>query len=76
MVQAPSRRDRVRAATIEEIKGTARQLLVDEGPDAVSLRAIGLPHQITLSPASVSADRILPVRAAYASRHPSVRNRT
>ncbi len=41
MVQAPSRRDRVRAATIEEIKGTARQLLVAEGPDAVSLRAIG-----------------------------------
>jgi len=41
VVQAPSRRDRVRAATIEEIKGTARQLLVDEGPDAVSLRAIG-----------------------------------
>jgi AcrR family transcriptional regulator len=31
----------VRAATIEEIKGTARQLLVDEGPEAVSLRAIG-----------------------------------
>ena len=41
MVQAPSRRDRVRAATIEEIKGTARQLLVEEGPDAVKLRAIG-----------------------------------
>lgn len=41
MVQAPSRRDRVRAATIEEIKATARQLLVEEGPDAVSLRAIG-----------------------------------
>ena len=41
MVQAPSRRDRVRAATIEEIKGTARQLLVAEGPEAVSLRAIG-----------------------------------
>jgi len=41
VVQAPTRRDRVRAATIEEIKGTARQLLVDEGPDAVSLRAIG-----------------------------------
>jgi AcrR family transcriptional regulator len=41
VVQAPSRRDRVRAATIEEIKGTARQLLVDEGPEAVSLRAIG-----------------------------------
>src|SRR5262249_56635837 len=31
----------MRAATIEEIKGTARQLLVDEGPEAVSLRAIG-----------------------------------
>ncbi len=41
MVQAPSRRDRVRAATIEEIKNTARRLLVAEGPDAVSLRAIG-----------------------------------
>jgi AcrR family transcriptional regulator len=41
VVQAPSRRDRVRAATIEEIKGTARHLLVAEGPEAVSLRAIG-----------------------------------
>jgi AcrR family transcriptional regulator len=41
VVQAPSRRDRVRAATIEEIKDTARQLLVTDGPDAVSLRAIG-----------------------------------
>jgi AcrR family transcriptional regulator len=41
VVQAPSRRDRVRAATIEEIKNTARRLLVTEGPDAVSLRAIG-----------------------------------
>jgi AcrR family transcriptional regulator len=40
MVQAPSRRDRVRAATIEEIKQTARRLLVTEGPAAVSLRAI------------------------------------
>jgi len=40
MVQAPSRRDRVRAATIEEIKQTARRLLVAEGPDAISLRAI------------------------------------
>lgn len=40
MVQAPSRRDRVRAATTEEIKQTARRLLVAEGPDAVSLRAI------------------------------------
>jgi AcrR family transcriptional regulator len=41
VVQAPSRRDRVRAATVDEIKTTARQLLVEEGPDAVSLRAIG-----------------------------------
>jgi len=41
VVQAPSRRDRVRAATIEEIKSTARGLLVTEGPDAVKLRAIG-----------------------------------
>ena len=40
MVQAPSRRDRVRAATTEEIKQTARRILVSEGPDAVSLRAI------------------------------------
>lgn len=40
MVQAPSRRDRVRAATIQEIKQTARRILVAEGPEAVSLRAI------------------------------------
>ena len=40
MVQAPSRRDRVRAATMAEIKQTARRILVAEGPDAVSLRAI------------------------------------
>ena len=40
MVQAPSRRDRVRAATTAEIKQTARRILVAEGPDAVSLRAI------------------------------------
>jgi AcrR family transcriptional regulator len=39
-MQALSRRERVRAATIEEIKQTARRLLVAEGPDAVSLRAI------------------------------------
>jgi AcrR family transcriptional regulator len=36
----PSRRDRVRAATVEEIIQTARRLLVDSGPEAVSLRAI------------------------------------
>jgi AcrR family transcriptional regulator len=40
MIQALSRRDRVRAATIDEIKLTARRILVEEGPDAVSLRAI------------------------------------
>src|SRR2546423_12967016 len=38
--QPPSRRDRLRAATIDEIIQTARQLLVKDGPDAVSLRAI------------------------------------
>ena len=37
---APSRRDRLRAATTEEIIQTARQLLVTSGPEAVSLRAI------------------------------------
>ena len=36
----PSRRDRLRAATIVEIIQTARQLLVKDGPEAVSLRAI------------------------------------
>jgi AcrR family transcriptional regulator len=40
VVQAPSRRDRVRAATTEEIKQTARRLLVSDGPEAVTLRAI------------------------------------
>jgi AcrR family transcriptional regulator len=40
VVQAPSRRDRVRAATTDEIKQTARRILVSEGPEAVSLRAI------------------------------------
>jgi AcrR family transcriptional regulator len=38
--QAPSRRDRLRAATTEEIIQTARGLLVTSGPDAVTLRAI------------------------------------
>ena len=37
---APSRRDRLRAATIDEIISTARRLLVKDGPEAVSLRAI------------------------------------
>jgi len=35
-----SRRDRLRAATTEEIISTARRLLVQSGPDAVTLRAI------------------------------------
>lgn len=37
---AVGRRERVRAATTGEIKQTARRILVSEGPDAVSLRAI------------------------------------
>jgi AcrR family transcriptional regulator len=40
MVQALSRRDRLRAATTQEIIETARRLLVTEGPDAATLRAI------------------------------------
>ena len=39
-VHPPSRRDRLRAATMEEIIQTARRLLVTSGPDAMSLRAI------------------------------------
>jgi AcrR family transcriptional regulator len=35
-----TRRERVRAATVDEIKQTARRLLVDEGPAGVTLRAI------------------------------------
>jgi AcrR family transcriptional regulator len=38
--EALTRRDRARAATTEEIKQTARRILVAHGPDAVSLRAI------------------------------------
>jgi len=40
MLQAPSRRDRLRAATTQEIIETARKLLVQQGPEAISLRAI------------------------------------
>jgi AcrR family transcriptional regulator len=36
----PSRRDRLRAATTEEIIQTARRLLVTSGPESVTLRAI------------------------------------
>jgi AcrR family transcriptional regulator len=38
--EAPSRRDRLRAATLDEIKQTARRLLVTDGATAVTLRAI------------------------------------
>ena len=40
MAQPLSRRDRVRAATVTEIKDTARRILVAEGVDGLSLRAI------------------------------------
>jgi Tetracyclin repressor-like, C-terminal domain/Bacterial regulatory proteins, tetR family len=40
MVEALSRRDRVRAETTVEIKQTARKILVGQGPDGVTLRAI------------------------------------
>jgi len=36
----PTRRERVRATTMEEITATARRLLVEQGPEAASLRAI------------------------------------
>jgi AcrR family transcriptional regulator len=39
-VPAGGRRERVRAATVQEIKATARRLLVQEGPQNVTLRAI------------------------------------
>ena len=39
-VQVPSRRERARDATTAEIKATARALLVADGPEAVTLRAI------------------------------------
>jgi AcrR family transcriptional regulator len=37
---APTRRERVRATTMDEITSTARRLLVEQGPEAASLRAI------------------------------------
>ncbi|HET9657195.1 MAG TPA: TetR/AcrR family transcriptional regulator [Kineosporiaceae bacterium] len=39
-IPAGGRRERVRAATVQEIKATARRLLAQEGPQAVTLRAI------------------------------------
>jgi AcrR family transcriptional regulator len=40
VVQAPGRRERVRAATVQEIKQTARRLVVQAGPEGATLRAI------------------------------------
>jgi AcrR family transcriptional regulator len=40
MDAVPTRRERVRATTMEEITATARRLLVEQGPEAASLRAI------------------------------------
>ncbi|HZB47601.1 MAG TPA: helix-turn-helix domain-containing protein, partial [Mycobacteriales bacterium] len=40
VAQPLTRRDRVRAATVTEIKDTARRILVAEGVDGLSLRAI------------------------------------
>src|SRR4051812_45420197 len=37
---APSRRDRARVETVQEIKDTARRVLVEHGPDGLALRAI------------------------------------
>src|SRR4051812_44586825 len=37
---SPTRRERLRGAAVAEIKQTARKLLVEGGPPAISLRAI------------------------------------
>ena len=42
-----NRRARLRAATLDEITRTARQLLVEHGPDAVTLRAIAREMGLT-----------------------------
>jgi AcrR family transcriptional regulator len=47
VIQALSRRDRVRAETTEEIKQTARRILVEQGPEAVTLRAIAREMGVT-----------------------------
>lgn len=41
------RRDRIRAATVEEIKQTARRLLVDQGSNGLSLRAVAREMGLT-----------------------------
>ena len=46
-VAAGTRRARVRTATTAEIKTTARRLLVEEGPDALTLRAIARSMGLT-----------------------------
>jgi AcrR family transcriptional regulator len=43
----PTRRGRVRAATDQDIRRTARKLLVERGPEAVTLRAIARELGIT-----------------------------
>jgi AcrR family transcriptional regulator len=48
---APSRRERQRSATIAEIRAEARQLLVEGGQAAVSLRAVA--RQMGLTPAAL-----------------------
>src|SRR5688572_27661487 len=40
MTVTPTRRERIRSATVAEIKDHARQLLGSGGPPAISLRAI------------------------------------
>jgi AcrR family transcriptional regulator len=40
MTTTPTRRERLRAATVHEIKDAARRMLVTGGPQAISLRAI------------------------------------
>ena len=39
-VETPTRRDRVRAETVREIKQTARRVLVEQGPNGLALRAV------------------------------------
>ncbi|HEY2062954.1 TetR/AcrR family transcriptional regulator [Amycolatopsis saalfeldensis] len=46
-MSSPTRRGRARAATEQDIRRTARRLLVDDGPDAVTLRAIARELGIT-----------------------------
>ena len=47
MSNRPSRRDRIRAATLTEIKQTARRVLVEQGAEGLSLRAIAREMGLT-----------------------------